>query len=204
VACSSTVGGQGAVSPSPSRSGAAAPLPTGSAQQPNAGVKSIVALTPTAPGPTAGSGDFTSARFATPAGFVRVSGYYQVVPLEDSYLSYYTKPKTELDAKGVIAVLIYTLPAPGLVDTAAQQRARITFYNRKVRATVRSPMTATTLAGLPAYREVLDQPGGFHYTAWFAFGSQHLLQLACQVGAPSEAAKITAGCESVRSTLRVS
>lgn len=91
------------------------------------------------------------------------------------------------------------------VDNPQRQAARVDYYNRKLGATLPNATTDSTIASLDAFHENVVQPPDFHYSTWFAFGRQHLLQFSCQVGSTCSAAPVIANaCQAMRDSIGVS
>lgn len=139
--------------------------------------------------------DITHVKYTVPAGFARNDGFHEAIPLEDKYQATFLTPSAGASGLDVLTVLLYTLPGPHLVDTPAQQSARINEYNRKLAVSVLRPLQSTTVGGRPAFDETVVQPGGFRYGTWFVFGGQHLVQIGCQVDKQVNA--VIAGCRTL-------
>jgi hypothetical protein len=142
-----------------------------------------------------GAADIVSVKYRIPAGFVENDTYQPLTPLESKRVSHFFPLATARNGRDVLSLTLYTLPAPHLVDTAANQLARINGYNRKTDATLYGKITQTSIAGLPAYTEVAEEPGGYTYGAFYVFGGKHLLQIVCQYS--KQPKKVTTGCTSL-------
>lgn len=183
-------------------------LPTGASSSGDfpSGATSSAPSTSSAPPPSTGGapsgtsspvGDITDVKYNVPTGWERNSGYVEVIPLETSFQVKYLIPSGAAPGLDVISIVLYRLPGTHLVDTRAQQVARIHGYEKKRSLKIVRALTDTTVGGRPAFDESVVQPGGsageFRYATWYVFGGAHLVQIACQV--ESQADTVTTGCQ---------
>jgi len=145
-----------------------------------------------------------SVDFRTPKGFSAATDYMILVPLTPNLRSQWRVP-SGTNGYDVIFVNSYVLPR----DTHGWSRSRlieqVRGYARQVHA--RNPDAAvgvTTVAGLPAYQQRVDQPDAsdtLHYDATFVFFDQYLVQVGCQWR--HRRSVVTTGCRTVLATLRI-
>lgn len=197
--CGTTVTGSGqAVGSSGAPSSADFPSDTTPDPVPSTTVTSAPSPSPTS---SAGS-DITDVKYTVPKGFALNSTFREAIPLETTFQAKFFTPTGATGGLDVITVLLYRLPGPHLVDTRAQQVARILSYNSKLRVTVTRKLQDAVLAGRPAFAESVVQPGPFRYATWFIFGGEHLVQISCQVDTRGTA--VAAGCGSLLVSLVLS
>jgi hypothetical protein len=140
--------------------------------------------------------------FRTPQGFEATRAYRILVPLGAHRETQWRVP-AGTQGLDVIFVNSYVLDH----DTDGWSTSRLTAQVRDYATTVAArrpaaPVTATTVAGLPAYQQHIDQPDGsrtLHYDATYVFLDQFLVQVGCQWR--HDRPTIEAGCRRVLSTL---
>ncbi len=204
AACATTVGGSGQVRTSGATAGTAAgtDFPSAGTTAPSSEPAPSTTASPAPSGTLPVAHDITSVRYKIPAGFVRNNNFQEAVPLEASYQAkFFTPSSATASGLDVITVLLYRLPGTHLVDTRAQQVARVLAYNRKLRVILKSSLENTIVGGRPAFDEAVVQPGGYHYTTWFLFGGAHLVQISCQVA--THVAAVAAGCKTLLASVIV-
>jgi hypothetical protein len=195
--CATVVSGSGQHSGLPTAassgdfpSGASSSAPSTSSAPPS---------TTAAPSPTSSAvRDITDVKYKVPTGWERTSDYVEVIPLEASFQVKYLIPSGATPGLDVISIVLYRLPGTHLVDTRAQQVARIHAYERKRSLTIVRALKDTTVGGLPAFDESVVQPGSgsaaeFRYATWYIFGGAHLVQISCQV--ESQVDTVAQGCQ---------
>ena len=143
--------------------------------------------------------DLAGVTWTWPAGFSESSAFAQVVPLGEQVLARYAVPDGDR-GRDVLGVIVYDqVPAPDATvdpDRITCRRAAaatIETINEALDVTVLAGPTDIELAGQPALREDVSQPGGFTYHAiWLVAGDQ-ILHITCQYDEQPEV--ITAACD---------
>lgn len=197
--CATVVDGSGQNSglPRPPSSG---DFPSGATS--SASTSSASPPTSAAPPTSTTGSDITDVKYTVPTGWDRSSIYVEVKPLETIYQAKYLIPSGVTPGLDVISIVLYRLPGPHLVDTRAQQVARIDSYNQKRSVEIKKQLADTTVGGLPAFDESVVQPGDSHdykYATWFVFGGAHLAQISCQFETQEQ--KVSDGCRQLLASM---
>lgn len=144
--------------------------------------------------------DLSKFTWTIPNGFVAAPSYSETDPVEGPYRGQFAVPSPQKDSKDVLGSVIYPQLALGpLVDKcdrldAQAAKKRLAQYHEIQGTTVVEEAQQTTIGGLPAFREVLSIDGGTQsWQAYWVFGRNQLLQLACQW--KGDQATIERGCE---------
>jgi hypothetical protein len=204
--CASVVTGSGHNSGAPT-TGSSGDFPSGGTSS-GPGTSSEPASTTAAPSTSTAptDSDITDVKYTVPTGWERTTQYVEVIPLETSYDVKYLIPSGAAPGLDVISIVLYRLPATHLVDTRAQQVARIHGYEQKRRLTIVHALEETTIGGRRAFDESVKQPGGsqgeFRYASWYVFGGAHLVQIACQV--ESHVDTVATGCQKLLDSMTFS
>lgn len=199
------LGGEGAEEPTPTPSGAAAPtahrtVPPGFIECEGR---------PPKDGELVADVDLTTLSAPVPPGFRAASGYEEDHPVEGAWEATYWVPLDQQDLLDVVNLVIYPQMELGPLTVTcdmiswADITARIAQYHEINGAEVIEETSRTSVAGLPAVREVVALPGsGYSYVGYWIFGRGQVAHLYCQW--VQDEARIVAGCEDYIASVTVS
>ncbi|TNU77022.1 hypothetical protein FH969_01365 [Miniimonas arenae] len=153
--------------------------------------------------------DLTTLTAPDPPRFHEASGYYEDNPVEGDWTARYWVPDDQQASLDVINLLVYPQMDLGPLTVTCDMISwrditdRIATYHEINGAEVIEETTQTSVAGLPAVREVVDLPGsGYSYLGYWIFGRGQVAHLYCQW--VDDEATIVAGCEDFIGSVTVS
>lgn len=161
------------------------------------------AATPEPPAEPTTPSEPVPVEFEVPSGFTDTDGYQIVVPLHPVRTTRWVVP-AGTRGLDVIAVTSYVLDADVSTEPEDRFPARVAGYADKVAAISSTPPVRTTVAGHPAWRQSIVQPGEstpFRYDATFVFAGHFMVQVMCQYDQRPE--QISTACQEVLDTLRL-
>lgn len=149
--------------------------------------------------------DLGAYEYVIPDGFVHDGPFHQFAPVEGEHVNEAIRLERNT---GTIETLLFTYYAElehgpvanecGVIDEDAVLE-RLTSYHAEFGAEVLEGPEAVTVAGHPAYMEVLEYNGRIQLRAYWVYGRHDLLHIECQWDV--ERAAIEAGCEELVDSL---
>ena len=143
--------------------------------------------------------DLTTLRSSVPPGFTQSYRFGEDNPVEGDWEGTYYTPDNAQDSLDVVNLVVYPQMDLGPLTVTCDMislkdiEARIAKYHEINGATIIEETEVTSVAGLPAVREIVDLPNsGDSYEGSWIFGRGQVAHLYCQW--VNDEATIRAGC----------